>query len=96
MKKLVSKDNIRMQSGCIPYRKNDEGEFEVLLVRATTSGKWTLPSGGIEPDLSAEDNAKKETYEEAGVRGKLTYDLGTFLFVKTSKDKTQLLRLAGS
>ena len=93
MKKLTGRNDVRMQSGCIPYRKLDDGSVEVLLVQSTSSGRWTLPSGGLEPKLTAEANAKKETYEEAGVKGKLTYDMGTLLFIKTSTGIKQILRL---
>lgn len=92
MKKLSGKNDIRMQSGCIPYKK-EKGKFYILLIGTSKSGRWTLPSGGLEPNLTAEDNAKKETYEEAGVQGQLTHDMGTLLFTKASTGKRQILRL---
>jgi len=41
---------------------------KVLLVTSTKfPGLWVLPKGGLEPELTPEENAKKETREEAGI-----------------------------
>ena len=56
------------QSGVIPFRKSDTG-YEVLLITTRKSGKWILPKGIVEPDLSPADSAGKEALEEAGVSG---------------------------
>jgi 8-oxo-dGTP pyrophosphatase MutT (NUDIX family) len=41
---------------------------KVMLVTSTKfPGLWVLPKGGLEPDLTPEENAKKETREEAGI-----------------------------
>lgn len=56
------------QSGVVPFREVDEG-YEVLLITTRKGGRWMLPKGIIEPDLSAADSARKEALEEAGVRG---------------------------
>ena len=66
----------------------------MLLVQSTTSGRWTVPSGGLEYNMTAEDNAQKETYEEAGVIGELTHDLGSFSFKKSTGVK-QTCKLFG-
>ncbi len=56
------------QSGVVPYRHAEAG-CEVLLVTTRRSGKWVIPKGIVEPDLSPVDSARKEALEEAGVRG---------------------------
>src|SRR5947207_2113827 len=56
------------QSGVIPYRMVD-GKPEVMLVTSVRRGRWIIPKGVIERDLSAADSACKEAWEEAGVRG---------------------------
>lgn len=58
------------QSGIIPYRLRD-GQIEVLLITSNTRGRWIIPKGNVEPDLSSRDSARKEAYEEAGVRGRV-------------------------
>jgi len=57
------------QSGVIPYREDAEGQIEVLLVSRSCGVGWTVPKGGIEPDLSSPRSAAKEAMEEAGVLG---------------------------
>ncbi|WEV42810.1 NUDIX hydrolase N-terminal domain-containing protein [Lactobacillus sp. ESL0684] len=39
---------------------------QILLVRETTDGKWSLPGGWCEPNVSVEANCLKEVEEEAG------------------------------
>ena len=90
MKDLSKKTDTRLQSGCIPYRYNN-GIIEVLLVQSTRAGNWTIPSGGLEPNHTAEQNAMKEAYEEAGVSGKLTHVLGTYSFKKKGKEQVVMI-----
>lgn len=59
------------QSGVIPYRKKN-GKTEVLLVTSIRRKKWIIPKGFIEYNMSAFQSAKKEAFEEAGVRGSNT------------------------
>ena len=58
------------QSAVVPYRlvKN---EIEVLLI-TTRKGRWIIPKGIIEPELSAAESAAKEALEEAGVKGEVS------------------------
>ncbi|MBN2025533.1 MAG: NUDIX domain-containing protein [Actinobacteria bacterium] len=62
------------QSGVVPYRDAEAGR-EVLLITTRRSGKWVIPKGIIEPDLSPVDSARKEALEEAGVRGTVREDI---------------------
>lgn len=91
---LTPKKNVRLQSGCVPYKIID-GKIMVMLITSSTSGKWTIPTGGLEPNMTAEDNAQKETFEEAGVVGKITHDLGSFTFTKSSTNKKQTVKVFG-
>jgi len=59
------------QSGVIPYRKNN-GKTEVLLVTSIRRKKWIIPKGFIEYNMSPFQSAKKEAFEEAGIRGSNT------------------------
>lgn len=65
----INKDELR-QSGIIPYRLSDRG-LEVLLVTSNTRKRWIIPKGNIEPHLSALESARKEAFEEAGVKGRI-------------------------
>ena len=68
-RKITARKRIHFdQSGVIPYRKKD-GKTEVLLVTSIRKRKWIVPKGFIEYNMSPFQSAKKEAFEEAGVRG---------------------------
>jgi len=69
MKRKVATKKIHFdQSGVIPYRKKN-GKVEVMLVTSIRRRKWIVPKGFIEYHMSAFQSAKKEAFEEAGIRG---------------------------
>ena len=71
------------QSGVIPYRIMD-GKIEVMLITSSGSKRWVIPKGLIEPNMTPEDSAAKEAWEEAGVLGKVFPDLmGTYEYYKS-------------
>lgn len=45
------------------------GAVRVLLIGASSGGGLVLPKGGWETDETVQDAARRETVEEAGVRG---------------------------
>ena len=68
-RKIIRKRKIHFdQSGVIPYRKKN-GRIEVLLVTSIKKRNWIIPKGFIEYHLSPFQSAKKEAFEEAGVKG---------------------------
>jgi 8-oxo-dGTP pyrophosphatase MutT (NUDIX family) len=74
------------QSGVIPYRKKN-GSIEVLLVTSIRRKKWIIPKGFIEYHLSPFQSAKKEAFEEAGVRGSNgTKILGSYMVYKNGSE----------
>jgi 8-oxo-dGTP pyrophosphatase MutT (NUDIX family) len=76
------------QAGAIPYRITGD-TIEVLLI-STSSGKHlTIPKGLIDPGFSATDTALNESYEEAGIKGRLlTPVIGRYSFEKWGGDAT--------
>ncbi|WP_341730610.1 NUDIX hydrolase [Microcoleus sp. EPA2] len=71
------------QSGVIPYRLMD-GKIEVMLITSSGGKRWVIPKGLIEPDMTPEDSAAKEAWEEAGVLGRVFPDLmGTYEYYKS-------------
>lgn len=58
------------QSAVIPFRFSDTGHLRILLI-TSNRGKWIVPKGLVEPDLSPEESAAQEAFEEAGVRGRV-------------------------
>tara|TARA_B100000700_G_scaffold101966_1_gene114977 strand:+ start:27560 stop:28033 length:474 start_codon:yes stop_codon:yes gene_type:complete len=78
----------RKQSGVIPYRVRN-GYVEILLVSSSHSGKWGIPKGGVEPDLTKRESASTEAFEEAGLKGKAKKRLGEFTYVKGATGRPQ-------
>jgi 8-oxo-dGTP pyrophosphatase MutT (NUDIX family) len=56
------------QSGVIPIRFRN-GILEILLITSRRKKHWVIPKGIIEGDLSSQESALQEAYEEAGIRG---------------------------
>ena len=70
------------QSGVIPFRFR-RGRLEVALVTSSSGSRWTIPKGHIEPELSPQDSAAKEAYEEAGLIGQVQHrSIGAYRYVK--------------
>lgn len=71
------------QSAVIPYRIL-HGKIEVMLITSSGGKRWVIPKGLIEPDMTPEDSAAKEAWEEAGLLGKVFPDLlGTYEYQKS-------------
>ncbi|MGK7872712.1 MAG: NUDIX hydrolase [Xenococcaceae cyanobacterium] len=84
------------QSGVIPYRIR-EGEIEVLLITSMKKKRWLIPKGIIEPDMTPQESAANEAWEEAGVIGEVLPTLmGTYIYHKwggTCRMRVFLLRV---
>ncbi len=61
-------DHFFRQSAVVPCRMQN-GKLEVLLVTTIRKGKWGVPKGVVEPELTPEVSALREAFEEAGVEG---------------------------
>ncbi|MEG4284420.1 NUDIX hydrolase [Microcoleus sp. A006_D1] len=71
------------QSAVIPYRIQD-GQIEVMVITSSTGKRWVIPKGLIEPDMTPQDSAAKEAWEEAGLLGQVFPDLlGTYEYQKS-------------
>ena len=76
---------VRKQSGCVVFRYDRKFDYEILLVKSSDGKDWVFPKGGVEPDLTPQQSAIKETYEEAGVAGRLMSTLGKYEYKKQGK-----------
>lgn len=75
----------RLIAGCIPVRLTSDQpglhNVEILLISSRAGKGYCFPKGGWEDDETLEDAAKRETVEEAGVRGELEEpQIGMFHF----------------
>jgi 8-oxo-dGTP pyrophosphatase MutT (NUDIX family) len=71
-------------SGCaLPYRLNESGEVEVLLLTSRTRRRWIIPKGWPIKRLKPAKSAAREAFEESGVRGIVgSKPLGRFIYDK--------------
>ena len=70
------------QSAVIPYRILD-GEIEIMVITSSTGKRWVIPKGLVESDMTPQDSAAKEAWEEAGLIGNvLPTLLGTYKYQK--------------
>ncbi len=65
------------QSAIVPYRMH-KGQLEIMIVSSSNNRHWLIPKGIVEPGLTAEESARKEAYEEAGVKGVLEDFIGSY------------------
>ena len=69
-KKDKTSNSEATHSGVVACRIRD-GNPEVLLVTATGSGNWVIPKGRIDEDVGSRKSARREAFEEAGIKGKI-------------------------
>jgi 8-oxo-dGTP pyrophosphatase MutT (NUDIX family) len=71
------------QSGVIPARRSDTG-VEILLITSSTTRRWGIPKGYLEPGMTPIESAINEAFEEAGVRGIIVGEALGYFFVEKS------------
>jgi uncharacterized protein len=78
-------DVVARQSGVIPYRFELDS-VKVLLITTRKTRRWVIPKGNIAAGESTKKAAKREAYEEAGVKG-IVEDapLGFYTYGKAQK-----------
>ncbi|GMU20346.1 MAG: hypothetical protein AMXMBFR13_04430 [Phycisphaerae bacterium] len=85
------------QAAAIPYRFDAQDQLELLLIRRRKKRKWGIPKGLVDPGHAPQDTARIESFEEAGVRGRLSgVPVGTFTYPKfggTCRVKVFLLQV---
>lgn len=70
------------QSGVIPWRRCDGG-IEILLITSIRRGRWIIPKGVVEPDMTPGESARKEAFEEGGIDGVLSgFSMGSYRYRK--------------
>jgi phosphohistidine phosphatase len=70
------------QAGTIAVRRKNK-QWELCLIRKRSGKRWGIPKGLIEPRHTLKETAVKETWEEAGLRGRLVgRSLGDYEFEK--------------
>ena len=71
------------QYAALPYRVNEEGEPEILLITSRERGRWVIPKGNPIPSMMNYETAAREAFEEAGVEGGIaTESIGDYRYMK--------------
>ncbi len=71
---MFSARNSALQIGALPCRTGRES-LEVCLITSRGGGRWIIPKGWPETDLSHVEVAAQEAWEEAGLTGTVRPDL---------------------
>ena len=75
-------DQTRTQVAALCWRAGAQG-VEVVLVTSRDTGRWVLPKGWPVKGRTASEAARREAWEEAGVRGKIGREcLGFYSYQK--------------
>jgi ADP-ribose pyrophosphatase YjhB (NUDIX family) len=61
-----------LEAGALAYRYTKDGELLILLVSKKRSKQCGIPKGKLKPHLSFADNATREAFEEAGIKGRMS------------------------
>jgi len=82
----MNKKQIVRQAGVIPYLEIDGQLMTVMVTARSRSSFWLFPKGHIEADLTPEQSAAAEAYEEAGIRGLIRKKaVGTYRYSKLGR-----------
>ena len=75
------------QIAVLPYRTNDVGNIEVMLITSRDTKRWVLPKGNRIKGLKNHEAASHEAYEEAGLVGiACPFPIGSYQYGKGRKD----------
>lgn len=70
-------DGTRYQCVSVPFRLTQENKVEILMITSRGKGDYIFPGGGWETAESAADAARREAFEEAGIRGSVAKQIVT-------------------
>ncbi|CBN77384.1 conserved unknown protein [Ectocarpus siliculosus] len=80
----------RLVAGCLPVTPDGR----LVLIGSVKHTDWILPKGGWDTDETAAEAAVREAYEEAGVKGLVTADLGPHEIVSSRGNKSRAAMFA--
>lgn len=86
----------RSQFAAVPWRRDEAGEVEILLITSRETRRWVIPKGWPIKGISSAKSAAREAFEEAGVLGKVRKSpVGTYAYDKRLKNgRLQHVRVA--
>jgi len=86
----------RAQFAALPWRRNAEGEVEVMLITSRETRRWVIPKGWPIKGMKSAKSAAREAFEEAGVVGKVAKrPIGAYAYDKRLRNgRLQHVRVA--
>jgi 8-oxo-dGTP pyrophosphatase MutT (NUDIX family) len=81
------------QYGAVPLRFGARDQLEVLLVTSRGTGRWVIPKGWPMRGRTPAGTARREAYEEAGVKGRLLSKkpIGSYRYFKHDEVEGEIL-----
>jgi 8-oxo-dGTP pyrophosphatase MutT (NUDIX family) len=78
----------RKQCAALPFRIDDAGRIEVMLVTSRETRRWVIPKGWPIRKLRPNETAAREAYEEAGLAGPVAAEpYGVYTYEKRLKSR---------
>jgi 8-oxo-dGTP pyrophosphatase MutT (NUDIX family) len=77
-----------VQYGALPWRRTDAGVLEIMLITSRETFRWVIPKGWPMEGLTPAEAAATESYEEAGIKGRMGEFQGLYTYQKRLKDLT--------
>ncbi|MGK4073108.1 bis(5'-nucleosyl)-tetraphosphatase [Lactobacillus crispatus] len=65
---------MKHSAGAVIYRKRANGELEYLIVQSIVNYNWGFPKGHLENNEDAEEAAKREVFEEVGLKPEFDFN----------------------
>lgn len=78
-------------AGAVPWRTGGDGTVLVGVVHRPRYDDWTFPKGKRDPGETDEDCARREVWEETGIRGELGEELPSLRYVD-NRGRSKLVR----
>jgi uncharacterized protein Yka (UPF0111/DUF47 family)/8-oxo-dGTP pyrophosphatase MutT (NUDIX family) len=71
------------QYAALPYRLDEGGKLEILLITSKERRRWVIPKGNPIPSLLNYETAAREAFEEAGIEGGIAPEsIGSYRYMK--------------
>lgn len=84
--------DIVKQVAALPYRFDESGKVEVMLITSRGGQRWIPPKGNLMRGVAPHDAAAREAFEEAGVIGRVSAKpIGTFRATKSPGEGASIL-----
>jgi len=64
----VTKMKMEHSAGAVIYRERRSGELKYLIVQSVVNHNWGFPKGHLENNETAEEAARREVFEEVGLK----------------------------